>query len=289
MRSSLLILLLVSVAHAESPKSRYLHATHDKVGIKLTCDVCHGIAPSMSPTFPGANEHKPCANQACHKMEFERREPTLCFACHESNKPWGENPVRHELRDQSEFRVAFSHANHLGRAEGGKLLGQGCASCHPGQAGEAEPRRTVTDPAPQHKWCGSCHEQLSKPSMHDCGGCHQLRGAPPGPTADNPWSVAARFSHDAHRADVRTARPLTEAPAALGWARFDAASAQPLACESCHAGMAQVGAGDTAARPKMADCAACHDGDHAFKVTGFDCAKCHGGGTLAAAPPGGAP
>ncbi len=292
-------LLWAGGAVAERPSVRYDHAVHAKLGVPLNCEVCHKITPEMRPTFPGADDHKPCANEACHKMEFAKRESTFCFACHARNEPWGENPIERRL-DGDEFAVAFSHANHLDRAEGGKLLGQGCATCHPTQAGKVGPAPSMADPAPQHRWCGSCHQQLAEPPMQACGGCHKLGGGPAvAAAASQPsdrWRVAAKFEHDTHRMDVRTATPLASPTGDTGWARFDRSTAKTLDCEACHANMATVGVGDAAARPGKPACETCHAGERAFKVTGFGCATCHGPSAAASKPgempasqPGGPP
>ncbi|MCB9529288.1 MAG: cytochrome c3 family protein [Myxococcales bacterium] len=267
---------------------RYRHQTHDRLGVPLTCAVCHGTTAKGQPTFPGAANHSPCANAGCHADDFADREPALCRVCHTRSVPWGDNPIR-RLLDGDEFAVRFSHASHLGRAEGGALLGKGCASCHPAQAGAPPPRPTATTPAPGHARCASCHLQLARPHMDACDACHIPDGdvTPAGaPAADDRWRVAARFSHEAHTRDPRTA--MLRSPAGeIGWGRFDRATAQPLDCVACHAGMARVDADDRAARPTKADCAQCHQGTYAFKVTGFRCARCHGPAEDVAIPTGG--
>lgn len=270
---------------AEAP--RYRHRAHDRLGVPLTCGVCHGTTARGQPTFPGEAQHTPCANAGCHADDFAARAPDLCRVCHTRSVPWGPNPVRRSL-DGDEFSVRFSHARHLGRAEGGALLGEGCAACHPTQAGEAPPRPTAARPAPGHDRCASCHLQLARPRMDACDACHVERGAALAAQAegDSKWWVGARFSHGAHTLDPRTARPRSPA-GARGWSRFDKATADPLACGACHAGMARVDAGDRAARPTKAECAQCHQGTHAFKVTGFGCHRCHGPADDAAA--GGSP
>jgi hypothetical protein len=107
--------------------------------------------------------------------------------------------------------------------------------------------------------------------MTACGACH----APAGPEKlRSEWSTAARFAHDSHQRDVRTAT-VTD-PSAEGWKRVDASGAAALPCESCHANARKAGDGEAVTHPQMADCAACHDGGLAFKTTGFGCVRCHG-------------
>ena len=258
MRAEILVLCLLpgGLLAKEVATSRYLHQQHMDGAVEITCDECHRVTPAMQPTFPGADNHMPCAR--CHAEEFSKRDSKLCLACHEHSEPWRTNPYRMSLRPQSEFHVAFSHSDHLGRGKKGNFFGEGCAACHYAEAGKPVLKRSEKNPAPKHAICSQCHVGKTRPSMRECASCHRLGAAPaPAAGAEQSWRVAAKFAHEKHRTDVR-------------------AKDAPLACEACHDGMASVDAGQPATQPAMADCAACHDGRHAFKVTGFDCGRCHG-------------
>ncbi len=251
----LALFLLSASAQAGEEGSRFLHQTHQDIGKKLHCDECHKVTPTMQPTFPGADEHKPCAGCHQHKEAFATRNSPLCLTCHEHSDPWRKNPYLKRPREKSEFHVAFSHASHLGRAKKGKFLGEGCAACHFEEAGREAPKPTPERPAPFHELCGQCHAENNKPTMRECDACHRL-GPGPSEAAASPWAVGPRFTHEGHREDPR--------------------DKQPTACETCHRGMAAVEVGQPAVNPKMSECATCHDGAVAFKTTGFECARCHG-------------
>lgn len=258
-------------AIAEAPV-RYRHAVHDAIGVPMTCTVCHATTADGQPGFPGADNHRPCANAGCHATDFAARDPRLCFVCHAQNTPFTPNPVRRAL-DGDEFEAVFNHALHLGSAER-QLLGRGCALCHVEEAGGPALAATPDDPAPRHGQCVGCHQQLVRPAMNECGACHVLASGSSAPAGGSDWRVAARFSHASHGLDPRLA---SERPGGrgAGWSRFDRAAAAPLECDACHAAMYEAKVIGEAARPAKADCAGCHEGTYAFKVSGFGCARCH--------------
>lgn len=278
LRVALLVLLGPAVVQAQpdpAPEAaaRYRHAVHDAIGVPLTCTVCHATTVDGQPTFPGADDHRPCANAGCHANDFAAREPSLCFVCHAQNTPFTPNPVQRAL-DGDEFKAVFSHALHLGSAQR-QLLGRGCALCHVEEAGGPALAPTPDTPAPRHAQCVGCHQQLVRPAMNECGACHALAlGSPTAAPADSDWRVAAGFSHASHRLDPRLATERAGVGGA-GWNRFDRATAAPLECDACHALMAEAKATDGIVRPAKDDCAGCHEGTYAFKVSGFGCARCH--------------
>jgi len=260
----------------------YSHMKHEGMGIKLTCSACHGATSTGMLTMPAKDQHKPCANQACHAADFRAKDSTLCTVCHDHNEPWRANPVRGELRKTGEFWVGFSHKSHLNRGEKSVLAGRGCPTCHTAQAGMAAPPRRAGVLAPQHELCASCHESLSEPKMTDCNGCHKLETGGRAASAEAPgaWRTGGNFAHETHRTDVRTAKEVDKA--ATGWKRYDAASATALDCKACHGNVLDAGAGDRLPRPTMAGCGTCHNGAFAFKTTGFECVRCHGASASAA-------
>ncbi len=233
-----LVVALATVGQA-SEDVRYWHGQHKKLGVTLTCEACHESSSSGVLSYP-APDHKPCSNSACHAAEFERRESTLCRACHVAERPL-DSRLR-GLKANGEFDARFDHAKHLVLP----VLAQQseCSSCHPSQHGEAAP--ASDELAPQHRQCASCHEALQTPQMDDCAACHvraKIEGA-------SKWRVRDRFSHDKHR---------DRAPDAE--------------CARCHV---DVKKRSEPARPAKADCAKCHNGAQSFSVTGFECYRCHG-------------
>lgn len=267
--SLLLGLYKPDLARAEEP--RYDHAQHEEAGVKMTCGACHGGAADGTLAWPG-QDHKPCSNGLCHAGEFKKRESSFCLSCHTSRSVAPPNPLRSSFSGGDPFDGRFSHAQHLALPILAKR--SGCASCHPGPAGE---ERVVTADvlAPQHGLCASCHEALSSPVMTECAECHVASGSELArvlPKNGGKWVVTAKFEHDGHRRDVRTAKVADAAK--KGWERYDASSAEPLECRSCHGDVLETDG--IPPRPGKKDCTACHDGNYAFKTSGFGCAKCHG-------------
>lgn len=288
--------------------STFSHATHQSAAAKKSastaCSACHvGLGQMEHPDRPAM---KAC--ERCHdgRQAFDAR-GTHCGKCHSRAL----NKVSTEIMRTDE--PLFSHAAHAKRGvdllhctqchgagdwraalpgrnehrpcqnegchavEFGKLGSRLCLSCHerndpfepnvikrPASRAQPEWRVAISHPShlssgaacvschagivekPEpdgHALCGGCHKPNSKTTMEACAACHKPTGGPA--AAARPWSVAARFAHDKnHRAQ----------------------------CESCHRG---PGAPDLV-QPNMHECAECHDGEVAFKVTGFGCARCHG-------------
>jgi c(7)-type cytochrome triheme protein len=101
----------------------------------------------------------------------------------------------------------------------------------------------------------ACHTRR-EPTLARCDGCHRLGVLPERDDArvSRRWSVAARFEHAAHAHDP---------------------TGQPVACESCHAGVLAARNVAEIPVPRKAACAGCHDGVLAFKMTGHACGRCH--------------
>jgi hypothetical protein len=241
-RSALAVALLCgSTALGAEPAvsdQKFRHAKHEAAGLQLTCSGCHPSSPDGRLSFPGSNDHKPCANAACHADEFRKKDSKLCLGCHEHSDPYRPNPPKLSFEAVSEFVSGFSHKTHLEKKVF-KAKGEACESCHSMGPQVATPAVL----ADQHRFCGSCHEALSKPSMLECAGCHMFGMSE---SAGGDWRVSERFSHTTH----------------------------PGKCTECHD---KVAASEEVPppRPTKAQCAGCHDGKRSFKVTGFSCAKCH--------------
>jgi len=200
------------------------------------CSTCHTLDRDGDPTF-ARTVHQSCAQ--CHRDEFSSLEATICTTCHISAEPWRPLHVERRQRSKSAFTIGFDHLAH-GSPED-------CQRCHSGRIGGSTPSR--------HSGCAgsACHlpGKGPAPRLEQCSSCHLA--AVDDRREANPWSVAASFDHDRHRTDPRTA--------------------QALPCRSCHVGT--LGPPAEMPTPAKAQCAPCHDGKTAFKITGHSCRKCH--------------
>lgn len=278
--AAIVIAPLASGAEPNVAKGRFTHRAHEAAGLKLECSACHGAPATGQLTMPG-KDHKPCSNEGCHAGEYRKKNSQLCFSCHVGNEPWKANPTKSSFKlppeVRSEFYVGFSHKSHLARGLGAKEAGAACASCHVEQAGSKAPDPPDGHLAPSHILCASCHEAVALPRMPECAGCHTFDtaarpGAAQAGAGSDEWRVRT-FSHESHRVDIRTAKEIAKDK--FGWARFEKVSASQLACDQCHAAVAQAGVGVRPERPKMAGCATCHNGTFSFKATGHACMFCH--------------
>jgi hypothetical protein len=205
--------------------SRLSHAQHAAIG----CTECHQMG-----TRPGSRDHAPC--DTCHRAAFLAQPGPLCEVCHTKvetsplvaplrpypiEDPWQAEPPR------------FSHRSHLdaGRMENRVGFHITCLDCHV-SASDGQLAR------PDHATCARCHarEASGKPTMDDCGDCHQR---------DSQLRSRARlikgdlhFDHDRHRADRR---------------------GKPIRCEQCHTGSANAAGYADHAAPRVESCVACHD------------------------------
>lgn len=242
-------------------QAKYQHSVHEGAGVTLRCDGCHGSSADGKISFPGGNDHKPCSNDGCHGDEFRRSGPRICTTCHDHADPWRSNPARSEFAMGGEFFVGFSHKSHDKRIRDQR----GCGTCHPGQAGLPPVEIDASWLAPVHKDCATCHAEFAKPTMTECGGCHELEPTKKkGAETDPKWRVSAKFQHETHRQDPR--------------------NKQALDCRACHGDVLNVAPGQRIPRPTMQGCGDCHNGTIAFKATGHDCTKCHGPVRTAPAP-----
>jgi c(7)-type cytochrome triheme protein len=184
--------------------------------------------------------HAACVG--CHAADFRASRPTTCGACHVGTEPW--RPLRADAprRLQSEFGAEFSHAAHLDGMP--PRMAATCAACHGGIPGGSDRRIGAG-----HAAC-ACHA-LEAPRLDGCSACHKLGLLPARDLRRerDPWSVAAKFRHDA---------------------------AHAVSCGRCHPTAAEARTVDVIETPKKAACADCHDGRTAFKMTGHACARCHG-------------
>lgn len=240
------------------PAARFSHDKHaERIGT-ADCTSCHKLGRSGDAVTIG---HAACSDAKCHAASFTERKPEICAGCHVGTEPWLPLTEDQRPRDETEHGALMPHAKHK----------QPCTSCHVLASGTRELR-----PPRGHKSCigTGCHAAGAAgqpgdtgsvtrgaaspaPKLDDCEGCHRagLVEARNQLRRDARWSVRARFKHAAHAvAKDRT----------------------PLACETCHAGIADSTEPTDVPTPAKATCTGCHNGATAFKVTGTGCAKCHG-------------
>jgi len=135
--------------------------------------------------------------------------------------------------DRGKTELIFSHKLHV---EDQELQ---CSDCH---GGAAESEAGLDNLLPEMAVCSDCHDVDDD---NECATCHS--------NPDDPQEVprietySRMFSHKRH---------------------IDA----DVACESCHAGMAQVELASAEVLPGMVQCLDCHD-QHA--VTSVECNLCH--------------
>jgi hypothetical protein len=160
--------------------------------------------------------------------------------------------------------LRFDHARHA-------RAGATCERCH---AGAARSQAVADNLSPGEDACRSCHEidrtrpdkvvAPGKPAAR-CDACH------PG------YRPVTRPPVDAGLASgAATAALLAEPPRVVVWPaalklNHRLHAERGVGCEHCHAGVAQLGAGQLSELPSMALCLACHDGRQATSR----CAACH--------------
>jgi hypothetical protein len=224
--------------------ARINHAQHTQI----TCDNCH-----RSGTRPGADDHKPCDNGACHKQEFMKPPGLFCRICH---KDVTTQPLVAKLKDYpivdpwQSLPPKFSHRRHLdaGLMEARVGFHVACADCH----GDGNQTR------PNHATCSRCHAgeaSLPKaPRMEDCKDCHtsgaRLR------ERKRLLHDDIHFMHERHRADRKGVS---------------------IRCEDCHGRTASSSSYDDHGPPRIESCVGCHDdGDRTpYGLRMRICETCH--------------
>lgn len=227
------------------PPERFAHVAHASRLALDNCAACHRLDARGEPAAGG---HDACAS--CHAADFGLARPTICGGCHASTEPWRALVADRLPAARSELGARMNHAAHATVA---------CARCHSLTTTTRELR-----PPRGHRACAGsgCHARTKtpgapEPALDACAACHALdleRARVEERTAA-PWSVRTRFRHDTHATEV---------------------DGDPLACTTCHDGVAASTDAATLPTPKKPACAPCHDGKRAFKMTGHACAKCHG-------------
>jgi len=223
-----------TVRRAETPPppvdpTRLSHVQH----AKISCGVCHRV-----DARPGADDHRPCDDGACHRKDFLRPPGKLCEVCHLkiTTEPALAAPLKPYPSDDAwqSLPPTFSHRRHLDARLMEQRVGfhVSCSDCH--TRGDGARAR------PDHAVCGRCHaaevELLRAPPMESCAGCH-VAGARPR-TRGRLIRNDLHFDHERHRTDRKN---------------------QPIRCEACHEGSAQSAGYDDHPAPRVESCVGCHD------------------------------
>lgn len=209
-------------------KSRLSHEQHGQ----LACGGCH-----RNDARPGADDHKPCDDGACHRTEFLAPPGPLCAVCHTKitpqplSAPLKPYPVEDAWQAQPS---RFSHQRHLDASLLEARVGfhVACADCHERDGKKARP---------DHDTCSRCHSTeaglgAKAPRMEDCAGCHQ-----PGAherTRARLIRDDLHFDHERHRLDRK---------------------GTAIRCESCHAETSKANGYTDHAPPRITACVSCHD------------------------------
>ena len=234
------------------------HGSHLKLlrkkGDKLMgCADCHEqkvtaankgfpICEDARMPFPS---HNKCTG--CHPKAFWTRPLQICTNCHLENTFTKQPPLKPQTTANAPLRTKFDHKLHLsdsGRVKKRFKFEKDCSFCHTFSDGGKKVE------FPGHAQCCDCHTKENvEPNINDCAGCH---ARPKWQKA--PKSKIKKFSHEDHTLD-----PLTGAS---------------VDCERCHSAVKEATRVKDIAKPAMATCVECHQGEVAFDYT--NCLKCHG-------------
>jgi predicted CXXCH cytochrome family protein len=224
---------------AKQPAYVFPHGTH--VDADVACVQCHGGIPKATKLEAGVR-HVRIPDAPAKKAE--------CKDCHDTD-PKPKLPTR-----SREFRVRFSHADHLKRV-------QDCKTCH----------RQLTEPGdavaktPPMEVCTGCHNHQRDFAQARCMPCHvDLRGYKP--------ETAFRHEGNWIAAHGSLARPSAETCVQCHDQTY---------CVSCHS------SATAAARlenifPERVDRAFIHRGDYVSRhmieaaANPASCRRCHGTG-----------
>lgn len=225
--------------------TRLDHAKHAQVG----CISCHARGPR-----PGADDHKPCDDNACHKKEFSAQPGKVCLVCHTGVTNTGglAAPLK-EIKEDAwqSLPPVFSHAKHLASDVMEKRVGfhVACNDCH---------LRNDSKVRPDHATCSRCHASevnlANVPAMENCAGCH--RGKSRLRTRSRVLKGDIKFHHDQHRRDAKGAA---------------------IKCEDCHKRSNVSTSYEDHVPPRVESCVGCHD-DSArtpYEMRMRICETCH--------------
>ena len=231
-------------SQAVDPNLDYSEFSHSNAShVRMPCLICHRRDDNSGRiSFPGKSGHAPCIG--CHQQQFAGPSSPICSICHTD----AESGTMKAFPPLESFGARFSHDRHRG---------VNCATCHkPSRGGVA---LSIPDRGNAHATCFQCHSSTANvETMSSCSVCHQS-----GPALREPESARAfqlSFSHSRH-------------------------TRAGLSCSSCHtvrgADMSAPVAAMHKAPPRVASCAACHNGKRAFGDNNFDnCRRCHTGNSF---------
>jgi hypothetical protein len=212
--------------------------THDETRIshgqhaQVACSDCHRGAAR-----PGADEHRPCDDAACHRKAFTAEPTRLCEVCHSrvSAGPLVAPLKPYPVQDAWQAEPSrFSHGRHLDARAMEDRVGfhVTCTDCHT--------RGDVDLARPDHATCTRCHAAevalARAPSMDDCRACHETTMRPR--TRNRLIRDDLHFDHTRHRTDRR---------------------GQAIRCEECHARTQTANEYRDHAAPQVENCVGCHD------------------------------
>ena len=211
--------------------TRMSHERHVAIG----CTQCH-----RGGKRPGADDHKPCDDDNCHRAEFLREPSKFCEACHlpfdggTKRLDAGLKPYPVEAVWQAQ-PSKFSHKAHLDSEAMEAQVGfhVTCVDCHT--------RGDVDLVRPDHAVCQRCHAAeagLAKaPPMERCLACHEptqrLRVRQRLITGD-----LHPLDHVRHRTDRK---------------------GQTIKCDECHVQTANATEYRDHVPPRVESCVGCHD------------------------------
>jgi hypothetical protein len=223
----------------KEPAYTFPHAIH--VDADVACVECHGAVEKATRLDP-AVRHVRIPQDASKRKE--------CSDCHDTD-PSSRLPAR-----AREFRVRFSHADHLKRVSR-------CTACHRQlpEAGDAAPR------TPPMEACTSCHVHQAEFAQARCMPCHvDLKGYRPESAFRHEGSWIA--SHGA------LARPSAESCAQCHDQTY---------CAACHASATAPTRLENLF-PERVDRGFIHRGDYVSRhvidagANPASCRRCHGSG-----------
>ncbi len=231
----LLVLTIIACApqrrtEAPDPATDPTRLSHEHHA-QLSCVACH-----RSAERPGAADHRPCDDGACHRAEFLRVPTKFCQVCHiwVTTQPLAAPLKPYPIEDAWQALPSkFSHKRHLdaGKLEARVGFHVSCADCH--ARGDERAR-------PDHATCSRCHAAEAKlanaPRMDDCKACHQ----PGARVRVRRQTIRGdlRFDHDRHKTDRKGTL---------------------IACKTCHTQTAQADDYARHAAPRVESCVSCHD------------------------------
>lgn len=205
---------------------------------------------------PGADDHKPCDDNACHKKDFSATPGKVCAVCHTDVVigPPLSAPLKGFAPVEDAWQAlppVFSHAKHLDAELLEKRVGfhVTCVDCH---------LRNDAKVPPDHATCSRCHaaevKLASAVEMENCAGCHQ--GKPRLRVRARVLRGDIKFHHESHRRDAKGVT---------------------IKCEDCHKRSAGSTNYDNHPAPRVESCVGCHD-DSArtpYELRMRICETCH--------------